>query len=146
MSDLELLNVFNILEKTDGFETLVKLIRAAGLVQKVGKLEPITFFAPVDEAFEKLPIGELDAYFKPANKQTLKDLISYHIVEAKIPSQEVYGKQTVTTLQGKELLLEYHKGKFTVNEGAKVIKANIAAKNGLIHFIDGVLKPPKGYW
>jgi len=43
------------------FNTLVKAVQAAGLVDTLKGPGPFTVFAPTDEAFAKLPAGALDS-------------------------------------------------------------------------------------
>jgi len=56
---------------TDGFQTLVAAVKAAGLVDTLKGKGPFTVFAPTDEAFGKLPAGTLDELLKPENKEKL---------------------------------------------------------------------------
>jgi uncharacterized surface protein with fasciclin (FAS1) repeats len=44
------------------------------------------------------------------------------------------------TVNGKELSIKVEDGKVTV-DGAKVVKTDVAAKNGVIHVIDAVILP-----
>jgi uncharacterized surface protein with fasciclin (FAS1) repeats len=46
-----------------------------------------------------------------------------------------------TTIQGGAAIVDGRGGQVTVN-GAKVIAADVAASNGVIHVIDTVLMPP----
>merc|ERR1712032_1648116 len=50
--------------------------------------------------------------------------------------------QNVKTLQGDDVLVTSSSAGVTINGDSKVIKADIAATNGVVHIIDTVLMPP----
>src|SRR5579863_3197641 len=52
------------------FTTLVKALNAAGLAENL-KTNTITFFAPTNLAFDKLPTGMLDTLLLPSQKTDL---------------------------------------------------------------------------
>lgn len=103
---------------------------------------PFTVFAPTDEAFAKLPKGTVEDLLKPANKAKLVSILTYHVVPGKVMAADIAGKDMrVKTVQGSKLHIVAKTG-VKVN-GAKVVKADIAADNGVIHAIDAVLMPKK---
>src|SRR6516162_161288 len=51
--------------------TLVAAVKAAGLVETLQGAGPFTVFAPVDNAFAKLPAGTVDSLLKPQMKEKL---------------------------------------------------------------------------
>src|SRR5262245_9993810 len=54
--------------------TLVAAVKAAGLVETLQSTGPFTVFAPVNDAFAKLPAGTVDTLLKPDNKKMLTDV------------------------------------------------------------------------
>src|SRR5512144_548136 len=64
------------------FNTLVKAVQAAGLVDTLKGPGPFTVFAPTDEAFAKLPAGTVDALLKDPAKLT--KILTYHVVPGEI--------------------------------------------------------------
>jgi uncharacterized surface protein with fasciclin (FAS1) repeats len=48
--------------------TLVTAVQAAELTTSLSNAGPFTVFAPVNEAFDKLPAGTVDDLLKPENK------------------------------------------------------------------------------
>jgi uncharacterized surface protein with fasciclin (FAS1) repeats len=122
------------------FKTLVAAIQAAGLVDTLKGKGPFTVFAPTDEAFAKLPKGTVKDLLKPANKAKLVSILTYHVVPGKVMAADIAGKDMqVKTLQGSELHIAAKTG-VKVND-ANVVKADVAADNGVIHVIDTVLMP-----
>ena len=122
------------------FKTLVAAVQAAGLVDTLKGAGPFTVFAPTDEAFAKLPAGTVDDLLKPENKDKLVAILTYHVVPGKVMAADLAGKETMAkTVQGQEVTISGKDG-VTV-DGAKVIKADIATSNGVIHVIDAVILP-----
>lgn len=122
------------------FTTLAKAIEAAGLTQDLAAAGPFTLFAPTDAAFAKLPSGTLDTLMQPANREQLRALLMNHVVEGQAKADYFAGKTgDLTALGGGKLSLDGASG-VKIN-GATVVKADIAASNGVIHAIDTVLVP-----
>jgi uncharacterized surface protein with fasciclin (FAS1) repeats len=119
------------------FNTLVKAVQAAGLVDTLKSPGPFTVFAPTDEAFAKLPAGTLDGLLK--DKAALAKILTYHVVPGKVMAADVKTGE-VKTVQGQSVKLEVSGGKVTV-DGANVVKADVGASNGVIHVIDKVILP-----
>lgn len=118
------------------FSTLIQAMETAGLVETVAKRGPFTLFAPTDEAFAKLPDGELNQLLK--DKPRLQSVLSYHLVPGRIKLESVSG-QSVRTIQGQSLQVT---GDTEVTVGkARVLESDIEADNGVIHVIDTVILP-----
>ena len=121
------------------FTTLVAAVTAADLVETLSGEGPFTVFAPTDDAFAALPAGVLDALLLPENKAVLAQILTYHVVAGKVMAADVTDSD-VATVEGQTVKLSTMGG-VTVN-GAKVIQADVAADNGVIHAIDAVILPP----
>ncbi|MBV9081654.1 MAG: fasciclin domain-containing protein, partial [Acidobacteriaceae bacterium] len=120
--------------------TLVAAVKAAGLVDTLKGAGPFTVFAPTDEAFRQLPPGTLDELLKPENKETLVKILTYHVISGDVKAQDVMKLDSAKTLEGGTLTIKSGADGVMVNN-AHVIKADIAASNGVIHVIDAVLLP-----
>jgi uncharacterized surface protein with fasciclin (FAS1) repeats len=121
------------------FNTLVAAVKAAGLVETLQGEGPFTVFAPTDEAFAKLPKGTVEDLLKPENKEKLVSILTYHVVPGKVRAADVQTMKA-KTVNGKELDVKVKSGAVTV-DGAKVVKTDVAASNGVIHVIDTVILP-----
>lgn len=122
------------------FSTLVKAVKEAGLVEVLSGKGPFTVFAPTDEAFAALPAGTLDRLLLPENRETLKKVLTYHVVSGALPSKGLRSGR-VTTVEGSPVNVMVKDGRVMVN-GANVVGADVAASNGVIHVIDKVILPP----
>jgi uncharacterized surface protein with fasciclin (FAS1) repeats len=122
------------------FKTLVAAVQAAGLVDTLKGAGPFTVFAPTDEAFAKLPAGTVEDLLKPENKDMLVAILTYHVVPGKVMAADLAGKETMAkTVQGGEVSIKAMEG--VMVDGAKVVTADVAADNGVIHVIDTVIMP-----
>ena len=96
-------------------------------------------FAPTNDAFAALPEGLVDALLLPENVETLKAILTYHVVPGKVLAADVADGE-VATAQGENVTLSTAGG-VKVNE-SNVIATDVMASNGVIHVIDAVLVPP----
>jgi transforming growth factor-beta-induced protein len=122
------------------FKTLASLLTKAGLAGTLQGKGPFTVFAPTDAAFAKVPKATLAALAK--DKAKLKAVLLYHVAKGKVMSSKVVKVKSVKTLQGGRLPVKVAGGKVYVG-GARVIKADVTASNGVIHVINKVLIPAR---
>ena len=120
------------------FKTLVKLVKQAGLAGTLQGKGPFTVFAPTDAAFAKVPKSTLAALAK--DKAKLRAVLLYHVAKGKLTAAKVVTLHSIKTLNGQSLKVRVNHGTVTIG-GARVIKADIGASNGVIHVINTVLIP-----
>jgi len=143
--------VENALNSND-HTTLVAAVKAAGLVDTLEGPGPFTVFAPTNEAFAKLPEGTVDNLLKPENLDTLKKVLTYHVVSGRITTHDLKkmiadggGTATLTTVEGGSLWVMWKDGKFWIKDDkggmATITIANVYQSNGVIQVIDTVLMP-----
>lgn len=120
--------------------TLVAAVQAAGLVETLSGDGPFTVFAPTNAAFAALPEGTVDTLLKPESKDQLTGVLTYHVVAGNVMSGDLSDGQVVTTLNGQTLTVSIKDGVVMIN-GAKVVAADLAGTNGVVHVIDSVLLP-----
>jgi uncharacterized surface protein with fasciclin (FAS1) repeats len=140
-------NVVQVAVSSKDHTTLVTAIKAGELMDALSNAGPFTVFAPTNEAFNKLPAGTVEGLLKPESKETLVDILQYHVavgvykLEALKEGQNI-GHQNIGQVNGDNINITKKEGAYYVNGTAKII-ASIPASNGIIHVIDGVLLPPK---
>lgn len=122
------------------FKTLVAAVTEADLAATLSGEGPFTVFAPTDEAFAALPKGTVESLLKPENKDKLVKILTYHVVSGNVKAKQVSSMSKAETVEGSDLKVEVKDGAVMIND-AKVVKADIACKNGVIHAIDKVLMP-----
>jgi len=135
-------NVVQVAVSSKDHTTLVTAIKAGELVDALSNAGPFTVFAPTNEAFNKLPAGTVEGLLKPESKETLVDILQYHVAVGVYKSEALKEGQNIGQVNGDNINITRKEGAYYVNGTAKII-ASIPASNGIIHVIDGVLLPPK---
>jgi uncharacterized surface protein with fasciclin (FAS1) repeats len=137
-SGCEQRNIIEVAESAGSFKTLLAAVSAAGLTETLATTQNLTVFAPTDAAFAQLPEGAVEALLK--NIPALQNVLTYHVVGAKVPSKVAVGLTEATMLNGQKVEIRFDGQDLFINE-SKVIVKDIPAKNGIIHVIDAVLLP-----
>lgn len=120
------------------------------LVQAVsGKLNPkvdlvdtlnggeFTVFAPVDDAFAKIPAKTIDGL--KTDDKTLTSILTYHVVPGQLAPDAVVGDHK--TVEGKAVKVTGSGDQLKVND-ASVICGGVKTKNATVYLVDSVLMPP----
>ncbi|HOY42573.1 MAG TPA: fasciclin domain-containing protein [Chitinophagales bacterium] len=145
-------DIVDVAVSSPNHTTLVAAVKAADLVETLKSKGPFTVFAPVNEAFAKLPAGTVETLLLPENKAKLSSILTYHVVSGNLTATDVLaaikkgkGKVVLTTVNGAKLTASLVKGKVTItdeNGGKSTVTAtDLKASNGVIHVIDTVLLP-----
>ncbi len=133
--------------------TLVAAVQAAGLVETLQSPGPFTVFAPVNAAFEALPVGTVETLLKPENKEMLTKVLTAHVVAGDWSSAEiarmarasadgfyhfnaVSGDALSAQARGQNLYIYDENG----NAG-RITISDVKQSNGVIHVVDTVLLP-----
>ena len=131
------------------FKTLLSAVIAAGLGEALKGNGPFTVFAPGDAAFGALPAGTLEELLKPENKEKLKGILAFHVVSERLTAADILQRTSLRAANGKDLATRFEvtgsagaefRGSVRIGE-AKVVTADVACTNGVIHVIDRVLIP-----
>jgi uncharacterized surface protein with fasciclin (FAS1) repeats len=134
-------DIVDVATAAGSFQTLLAAATAAGLVDTLKSPGPFTVFAPTNAAFAALPAGTVESLLRPENREQLRAILLYHVVPGRIAAADLAGKTAApVTAQGAILAVDGRTG-VQVND-ARVITADVAASNGVIHVIDRVLMPP----
>lgn len=121
--------VIDVAKQSGSFATLLTAVEKAGLTALLEGDDPFTLFAPNEAAFADLPDGALQELL--ADKAKLTALLKYHVVADRVSAADVLTKRTLETASGQEL----------PTSDLGVIRADIRARNGIIHVVDKVLLP-----
>jgi uncharacterized surface protein with fasciclin (FAS1) repeats len=137
---VETRTIVQVAADAGSFTTLLTAVQAAGLVGVLEGEGPFTVFAPTDAAFGKLPPGTIESLL--ADPAALTSVLTYHVVPGRITAAEIVsaGGAQPMTVQGQRLTVQVVNGVVFV-DGARVVTADVAASNGVIHVIDTVVIP-----
>jgi uncharacterized surface protein with fasciclin (FAS1) repeats len=146
-------NIIENITLSNEYSVLVTAIEDAGLTETFKSKGPITFFAPTNQAFEKLPAGELDTLLKPSHKLDLNYLITSHAIVGRLTVKDIQrkinsnkGEATFRTIAGTTLTAKIDANRNIVlmddNGGQSIIsKFDIQQSNGMLHIVNAVLVP-----
>ncbi|MFD1314610.1 fasciclin domain-containing protein [Namhaeicola litoreus] len=136
-------NALQVAKSLDDFKTLVAAVEAAGVQDALVNAGPLTVFAPVNGAFDKLPEGTVQELLKPENKAKLAYILTNHVAPANYPDtqlkKEASKGRKLYMASGQYLVVEDKEDGIYVG-GTKILKT-VNVSNGWIHVIDNVLVP-----
>ncbi|MEW7289924.1 fasciclin domain-containing protein [Aquimarina sp. 2304DJ70-9] len=133
-------NVLNIAIGSKDHTTLVTAVQAADLENALVNAGPLMVFAPTNAAFEALPEGTVEDLLKPENKETLANILKYHVTPGNYSKDFLKKFKKLGQSNGNDAVISV-KGEDVFIGEAKII-ASIPAGNGIVHVIDKVLLPP----
>jgi uncharacterized surface protein with fasciclin (FAS1) repeats len=136
------MNIVETAQATPDLSTLVDAVVAADLAETLSGEGPFTVFAPTNEAFAALPPAELQRLLKPANKDELAKILTYHVVAGDVMAADLSDGQKVETVEGQDITVTIDGDSVMLNDTATVVQPDIETSNGTVHVIDGVLLPP----
>ena len=145
--------VVEVAQGNADFSTLVSAVIAADLAGTLGGAGPFTVFAPTNAAFEKVPAATRESLMAPTGKADLTKILTYHVVAGRVDAatltQQIQaggGSAALTTVEGGTLTARVGAdGSVTLTDEnggvSRVVQADVAASNGVIHAIDTVVMP-----
>jgi len=114
---------------------------------------PITVFAPDNQAFSRLPVGTIDTLLLPTHKSDLINLIKYHAIAGKVTSSDIErqikagnGLAKFTTLSGKTLTAKINENRNIVltdenGDQSIISRLDVQQSNGILFVVTQVLLP-----
>lgn len=142
-------NIVQLAQATPSLSILVEAVIAAGLADTLSGAGPFTVFAPNDKAFVAL-LAELkiskDALLKdPVNKDLLRAVLTYHVLDAKVEKAGIPLGKAITPLQKSVFKIEAPGGVLTITDGrnrtSEILATDLQASNGVVHIIEKVILP-----
>jgi len=140
--------ILDIAASDENFSILAQAVLFAGLDGALAGKRQLTVFAPTNDAFAKL-LSEgqtAEELLQALGKETVKDILLYHVAPGQRQANAVLGSQQINTLLKKFIDVELDGSNLTVgndeNRFANITATNIFASNGVIHVIDAVMLPP----
>ncbi|XP_014190392.1 periostin, osteoblast specific factor b isoform X2 [Haplochromis burtoni] len=129
----------DVIEVNDDLTTLSDLFQNSELLEKLGQPGHYTLFAPTNEAFEQLGVDVLERI--QSDKQALKALLSFHLLDSIQCSEGILAGTSYETLEGNNIEIGCDGESLTVNGIKMVRQKDIVTTNGVIHIIDKALVP-----
>lgn len=119
------------------FSKFAELLKATGMEKALDTIPNATVFAPTDAAFAAMPKDEMEAIEKTPIRA--RALVLDHLSDmGALKAADLAGIKGVRTFNGKELIVVAKENAVETVGGAKIVKADIIAGNGVIHGIDKI--------
>ena len=134
-------NIVQVASASKDHTTLVAAVKAAELVDVLTNAGPFTVFAPVNEAFDKLPAGTVEALLKPEKKADLQNILQYHVSIGVFKKENLRDGQSIGQANGDNIKITIRDNHYFVNGNSEII-VSIPVSNGLIYVVNAVLLPP----
>ena len=141
------LTIGELFESSEDFTTLVETLKFVEFWEAVNDPEvELTIFAPTNDAFAGAPEGTIGL-------NTLSRVLSYHTVDYKVTSSDLFGAgaSTITiptafddntfdvVIKGHDIFIQGDAN--DVEDLPQVIAADLYACNGVVHVVDQVILP-----
>lgn len=134
------LSVVSVADRA-GFHIFAAALRSSDYFDLLEGAGPFTVFAPSDAAFGALSNAALDALLYQ-DRERLRLVLGYHIAAGKVATLRLIGKRIRGVMQtGGDVVID-GRSDLRVND-ARVTKADLMARNGVVHGIDALLSPRK---
>ncbi|HEY9678722.1 MAG TPA: fasciclin domain-containing protein [Drouetiella sp.] len=117
----------------DGF------IQAHSLDNSLKTTGPFTLFAPTDKAWNHMPDDDRMSLW--ANKEKLKQVLEYEIVDGAVKSPDLKKSPQLKTHEGHMMTITTT-GSDIYADKAQIMITDIPCSNGVIHVMDAVIMPP----
>lgn len=132
-----------IVTATGDFSTLNAAVTKANLGATLSGTGPFTVFAPNNAAFTAS--GITAATLGVLSAEQVSNILLYHTLPTKVMASEVPAgpNAAVATANGANVYVTRNGSGVFVN-GIKVIQADVAASNGVVHVLEKVLMPAGG--
>jgi uncharacterized surface protein with fasciclin (FAS1) repeats len=135
-------SIAEVVNTNSDFSLLRAAVTRAGLASALNS-GTLTVFAPNNAAFQAA--GLTEAAINAQAPEAIAAVLQYHVLNSRQPAGALpTAKNTaVTALNNGTLYVTKDGNNVSVN-GARVVTADVSARNGVIHVIDKVLLPPAG--
>ncbi len=140
----------NLKEAAIATGVLAKMMEAtklAGLDNPEVDVGPLTLLAPSDDAFDALPQDIRAKLLAPEGRGLLTDLLLYHAIPGLYPTERLLKAKvrnfTISAIEGSPIEINKIRKTGEIEfAGAKILRSDVIASDGIIHVIDKVLIPP----
>lgn len=130
--------LFANIRASDDLTVFAEALGAAGLAETLSGPGPYTVFAPTNAALAALS-EDLRAELSQRASPQRVNLLAYHLVPARLATKDFDGE--VRSVHGAPLFLTLDDSAASVNR-VRLVRRDLAARNGVLHVVDAVLRPP----
>lgn len=135
-------NLMKILSDNSKFSQFRGLLQKTSMKSLFDGEGPFTVFAPTNAAISRMQTGYLDFLSSDEGATKLLELLRHHVVNTKVEVFSLVSQSSLLTMANQLLAINStEEGLILVNE-ARILEADVEAKNGRLYSLDAVLIPP----
>ncbi len=134
-------NTFQLVTMDKELSTFANLVILSGLMESMQFTEGHTLLVPTNEAFDEMTVERFTHLTNPKNSTELITFVKHHVMPEKQMMVNFEDNQVITTPDDKEITVSKDSYDNVFISGSKIIKSDIAASNGVIHIVNGVIDP-----
>lgn len=132
-------NLAESLQTALGESRFVEMLGSEGLLDALAG-QPITLFIPTDAAYDQVD-AELQNEWA-GSMQARNSMLLYHAVSGQISAVALADSSRIQAISGESIEVGQADDGIVLNESARIVEADLAACEAVIHVIDSVLIPP----
>ena len=100
-------DIVDVMRADGQFTSLLQALDATGLTATLESDDSISILAPTDAAFAALPAGEVNRLMLEENREELRELLLYHVLNADVRPEQIENRRgPVVTGSGSQILLD----------------------------------------
>jgi len=127
---------------TEGFSEFSGMLESSGLNSLLRVRGPFTLFLPSDSVMNIYYAEQGVSSYLDFSDEFIEDLARNHLVTSRMGTAD-FGLGAIRDLNGLNdyLVTEFDGAEIMVNKNSMIIKRDIDAANGVIHYVDRVIEP-----
>ena len=127
-TEIKAQSVIEELKSNSQTTQFAQALENAGIDERLSQSGPYTVFAPINQAFSNLSIGQ----------QSDSNVLLNHILTGMATERSLRVMSDIACLSGKSVSIQKSNTSISVDNN-RIISSNIKTNNGVIHIIDGVI-------
>lgn len=139
-TDTRTQGLMELVEEADSLSDLDNALKATDLAKILRDVGPYTLLAPTNEAFRAIP--SFDTLLARASEDSLRTLLSYHVIRGRIRAADIKDSLRVSTLQMEPLTFRLPSAPRQLSVNDQHVLESHDAQNGMLYVISSVLHPP----
>ncbi|HHV80262.1 MAG TPA: fasciclin domain-containing protein [bacterium] len=129
-------NVLDTLKGENTASIFLEAVEMANLTDILTEGEGVTVLVPTDDVAD-----DLKAAMDEGDTDKIYSIVSCHIISSEILTASDLSSAGEVYTDGGMITVKQEDNDIIINDTIKIVKADIKAKNGIIHLIDGVILP-----
>nr|XP_033807631.1 stabilin-2 isoform X2 [Geotrypetes seraphini] len=135
--------IMEILEDNGRYNKFKSLLQKTNLGEDLTKDGPYSIFVPNNEALDGMKNGTLDHLLSTQGSKKLLELLRHHIIPSvKLDVANLISFRRILSMANQLIQFNTTNNGQILVDGEEIEEADVAAKNGQIYILNGVLIPP----